>query len=156
MISVTTDPKFDTTVEPEVPLYSFETASLTTDVDPSEYIFNTYIIRPESTYSDMSIMGMDTVELSLIELNNYTETIYMPCSISGSTNILYTIEQNGLNSIPNFVTYDDIAFELTIQAPSVLADTFYTFILRATDGANEYDRIIVFTVYDCLVLDCMI
>ena len=112
-------------------------------------------IDSSSIQSDISDMYLDAVYISnIISNNNYSQTIDMPCSINGTTAITYSLIQNGNDAVPNFVSYDDITFTLTISQPDVSSDTNFTFKIYANTSSETHEREVHISVMACQVSNC--
>jgi hypothetical protein len=83
---------------------------------------------------------------SLIELQFYSKSIDLTCSISGGTVVTYSLQQNGVNSLPGWVILDDTNALLNITTPSVDIDTNYTFNIISTVGGTDYPHTIYLQV----------
>ena len=77
----------------------------------------------------------------------------MPCTINGTTAIYYSLIQNGVDAVPNFVSYDDTTFMLTISQPNVSSDTNVTFKIHANTSSETYEREVYISVIACRVVN---
>ena len=85
-----------------------------------------------SIESDISDTYLNTVRVpKIISGHNHSKVVQIPCSINGTTALYYSLIQNGNESLPDFVIYDDSSFTLTITEPNVTSDTNFTFKILA-------------------------
>ena len=116
------------------------------------YDDTTIEIDSSSIRSDISDTYLDAFYISnVLSKNNYSQTIDMPCSINGSTAITYSLIQNGEDTVPSFVSFDDTTFMLSISQPEVSSDTNVTFKIYANTSSETYERIIYISVMTCQV-----
>ena len=89
-----------------------------------------------------------TESILVVEDNTFTTTPSLTCSAAGTTAITYTIDNYLATTAPAWVTISSTTGMLTIVAPSVSADTVYSFYLTstATVSAKTFQKLIQVTI----------
>jgi hypothetical protein len=115
-----------------------------------------YTIIDYTAYSYETDVSYNLNEVLMYFPENYASTfsIDIPCSISGGTSITYSLQQNGANPLPTWVSIDSNTAEISIRTPFVAEDTTYSVFVRSTVGANTYDQVFNFVVQTCEVDNC--
>ena len=122
---------------------------------PSDVTNINITVSSDSIQSDVSDTYLDTVNISsIISGHNHSEVIQMPCTIDGTTAITYSLVQNGNESVPDFVSYDDASFTLSIVQPDVTSDTNYTFKISANTSTETHERVVYLPIAFCQVEYC--
>ena len=125
---------------------------------PGTYAYQTvsYIQGPTTT-SDMYYQIV-TQSLSVVESNTVSITADLPCSFSGSTSIIYSTSSYKSSSVPLWVSIDSITGIIKISAPSVSADTTYSFYVISTVSGviNSIQKLVKLTVSNCQAENCQI
>ena len=89
----------------------------------------------------------------LIEGISITKTPDLTCSYSGSTSIAYSIA-NYLTQAPSWVSIDSTSGQLSILAPSVTADTVYSFYINSVVSGTTTQKLISVKVLNWAVESC--
>ena len=89
----------------------------------------------------------------MIEDTSLKVTPDLTCSYSGSTTITYSIT-NYLTQAPSWVSINSISGQLSISAPSVTADTTYSFYINSAVSGSSTQKLISVTVLNWAVKSC--
>ena len=89
-----------------------------------------------SSVSDTSYFLDPYYNYDLAESENYTLNISLTCSVSGNTQITYTLVGYNGSTLPDWVSLDSENAQLSVQAPEVSSDTYYTFAIDV-DSSEE-------------------
>ena len=75
----------------------------------------------------------------------------LPCSVSGTTAISYTIANYLTTTAPSWVTIDSSTGTLSVTAPEVSSNTEYDFYINsAVSGVSDpIQKLIKLTIMDC-------
>ena len=96
--------------------------------------------------------------LSVVESNTVSITADLSCSFSGSTSISYSTSSYKLSPVPSWVSIDSTTGIMKISAPSVSADTTFSFyVISMVSGVTSSVRKLVkLTVSNCQAENCQI
>ena len=112
----------------------------------------TYSVISGTTYS--SDINFQTNDLTIYVAENNILTVYpnLPCSISGSTSISYSLASYNGASIPSWISIDSISGILTISAPDVTTDSSNYFYVNTlvSSGSSTLTKLIKLTVLNCV------
>ena len=151
-LSEITDSSYEINQESLVTGVSINSLSYTNSTGPTEVTSAIVNQASSSVQSDISDTYLDTIYITnVVSNNNYSQGIDMPCSINGTTAITYSLIQNGVDTVPSFVSYDNTTFTLTILHPEVTSDTNFTFKIYANTSSETYEREVYISVLACLV-----
>ena len=89
-----------------------------------------------SSVSDTSYFLDPYYNYDLAESENYTLNISLTCSVSGNTQITYTLAGYNGSTLPDWVSLDSENAQLSVQAPEVSSDTYFTFAIDV-DSSEE-------------------
>ena len=73
-----------------------------------------------------------TQNITVIVGQNYTESISLPCSIDSFYILTYANYDNGVDSIPTWVTPDFTQFTLDIKVPIDTQESNHTYMIETT------------------------
>ena len=115
------------------------------------------VINKKYKYNNTSEVNYQTNDQSI---NVYENTISkktpdLPCSISGSTSISFSIS-NYLTTAPSWVTIDSSSGILSISAPEVTSDSEFDFCINSiVNGvADPIQKKIKLTILNCVPSNC--
>jgi hypothetical protein len=104
--------------------------------------------------SDTSYLTDDSTIYYLAENESYNYTVEVLCSVGGGGGITYSLAQNGVYPIPNWVAIDSSTALLSINTPTVDEDILFSFLVRSTEDGKDFDQTMNLIVQDCQVSNC--
>ena len=138
-------------------------SSATTDAvsdSTSSYLNLNVFFQSNSVYtlnSDVWIQPISQSFLALVENNDYSLTLNLPCSLTGATSILYSPANSNGFEFHSWVILDASTKELKISTPSVISQskTFQFYVNSTTiDASNPLQTLIILQVNKWNVNNC--
>jgi hypothetical protein len=94
------------------------------------------VVYKITDFTDNSLSGNDTSTIS----------IPLTCSVSGNSEITYSVVADGDNTVPSWVTLDSTNQEINVEVPDLSVETTYTFKIRATTSGSDFDKLVTLNV----------
>ena len=103
-----------------------------------------------SNSSDVYLRSNDQL-ISVVQNSNLQIIPSLTCSISGTTDISYSLESYSGSQVPSWITIDKKTGQLNISAPEIDAITTFRFYINSavTGTINSVQKLIILTVIRC-------
>ena len=125
-------------------------------VSASAYTNITVSYTLDSSYTSDVNYQTDDLSCSVLEgiISQYSP--YLPCSISGSTSISFSISSYGTSNAPTWVSINSLTGTLSITAPEVNSDTEYYFYISSdvSGVSTPVQKLIKLTILNWALSNC--
>ena len=98
-------------------------------------------------YDEVAFLGY------AIDLENISLPISLPCSMSGNTNLSYSITQYQAYTVPSWVTLDSSSQILNVSTPSVAGQ--YQFYINTSSSFYANHILTTIEIVNCTIKDCI-